>query len=246
MPELKRATLLVGFVAAVVVVAILAVSKSRFKPRHISRTPQHILMVDTESSTSVSEDQNHSDESDRSPPKKLRWPRLAKKLMLPLNVINRIEKFVFFIGYPRSGHSILGSFMDAHPHVAIAHEFMLFVKWKYFSNRQKESGVDNPFFQNRTFLFNTLYGRSYLDAAKGLRSDHHNAAKKNYTLEVDYPWQGKYDKYISVIGDKSGGMTTNVFLDAPKAFPRYLTELRKTVEIPVSYTHLTLPTNREV
>ena len=241
MPELKRATVLVGFVAAVVVVAILAVSESRFrfsKPRHISRTPQQSRIVDTESSTGTSEDQN---DSNWSPPKSLRWPSLGKKLKdagptLPLNVINRIEKFVFFIGYPRSGHSILGSFMDAHPHVAIAHEFMLFAKWKHLSNEQEESGIDNPFFQNRTFLFNTLYGRSYLAAAKGLRSDHRQAAK-NYTLEVDYPWQGKYDNYISVIGDKSGGTTTNVFLDAPKAFPRYLTELRKTVEIPIKVIH---------
>ena len=43
-------------------------------------------------------------------------------IMLRINgqtqeVINHIEKFVFFVGYPRSGHSIVGSLMDAYPHM---------------------------------------------------------------------------------------------------------------------------------
>ena len=40
---------------------------------------------------------------------------------LPTNVTRGIKKFVFFAGYARSGHSIIGALMDAHPHVVIAH-----------------------------------------------------------------------------------------------------------------------------
>src|SRR5687767_7508658 len=34
----------------------------------------------------------------------------------------RVSSYVFFVGYPRSGHSLVGSLLDAHPDMAIAHE----------------------------------------------------------------------------------------------------------------------------
>lgn len=154
--------------------------------------------------------------------------------ILPGEVIANLEKFIFFVGYPRSGHSILGSLLDAHPHVAIAHEFMLFGNWEFFSERQRKSGIANPFFMNRTLLFNVLYRQSYW-SARGTRSE--NQAPKNYTLNVDYPWQGTYDTYLNVIGDKSGGMTSNIYLNSSKAFSRYLRELRQTVKVPLKVIH---------
>ena len=72
---------------------------------------------------------------------------------LTKDVIDGIKMFVMFIGYPRSGHSIVGSLMDAHPHMVIANEFMLLRNWKYFSDRQKESGEANPFYQNKAYLW---------------------------------------------------------------------------------------------
>ena len=48
---------------------------------------------------------------------------------LSQNVIDGVKKFVIFIGYPRSGHSIVGSFMDAHPHMVIT---QLFARGWYF------------------------------------------------------------------------------------------------------------------
>ena len=33
-----------------------------------------------------------------------------------------IETYCMFVGYPRSGHSIVGSFLDAHDKIIIAHE----------------------------------------------------------------------------------------------------------------------------
>lgn len=33
-----------------------------------------------------------------------------------------VEKFVQFIGFPRSGHSLIGSIIDAHPEAVISHE----------------------------------------------------------------------------------------------------------------------------
>lgn len=36
--------------------------------------------------------------------------------------IKSIEKYCMFVGYPRSGHSLVGSLLDAHPNIVIAHE----------------------------------------------------------------------------------------------------------------------------
>ena len=41
---------------------------------------------------------------------------------LPQSVIDGVKTFVFFIGYARSGSSIVASFMDAHPHAVVSHE----------------------------------------------------------------------------------------------------------------------------
>ena len=33
-----------------------------------------------------------------------------------------LETYCMFLGYPRSGHSLVGALLDAHPDVIIAHE----------------------------------------------------------------------------------------------------------------------------
>ena len=144
------------------------------------------------------------------------------------DIINKVEKFVFFIGYPRSGHSIVGSFMDAHPHMVIAHEFMLFKKFRRSSN-------GNPLLQDKDYLFNALYRSSVRDSMMGWRSEGRD--EKNYTLSVDSPWMGKYNGHISVIGDKSGGMTANIYIEAPEEFTAHYNQLQKTVGIPIKIIH---------
>ena len=42
---------------------------------------------------------------------------------LSQSAVEGVEKYVFFAGYPRSGHSMIGSVMDAHPNMVIAHEY---------------------------------------------------------------------------------------------------------------------------
>ena len=158
--------------------------------------------------------------------------RLKGVSKLPQDVVERVEKLVFFIGYQRSGHSIVGSFMDAHPHMVIAHEFMLFTKWK---EMDEQYGTVNPLRSKRN-LFNTLNMDSLADAEHGWRSGQLN--NKNYTLAIDSSWQGRYDGFIRVIGDKSGGSTTTVYTSSPKKFERYLTELRETVGIPIRVLHV--------
>ena len=159
----------------------------------------------------------------------------AGNIYLSSDVIDKVEKFVFFIGYQRSGHSIIGSFMDAHPHMIIAHEFMLFNKWKEMDEAFEESGVPNKLRDKKT-LFNLLYKDSYEDAEHGWRSS--QMKNKNYTLTIDSGWQGRFNRYISIIGDKSGGATTTVYTSSPQRFRRYFTQLNETVKIPIRVLHV--------
>ena len=161
---------------------------------------------------------------------------LSNGSTLPTDVIDHIEKFVFFVGYPRSGHSIVGSLMDSHPHMVIANEFMLFRNWKYYSERQKATDEDNPFLNDQEKLFNAIYRRSNYDVEKGFRSE--TNTKKNYTLHVNHSWQGKFDRYITVIGDKSGSSTCDNYLSSSEAFTRYLEELQTTLTVPIRVIHV--------
>src|SRR5690349_21009491 len=38
------------------------------------------------------------------------------------NLYGDVERFCLFVGYPRSGHSLIGSLLNAHHEVVIAHE----------------------------------------------------------------------------------------------------------------------------
>ena len=140
------------------------------------------------------------------------------------DVIEGVEKFVFFIGYPRSGHSIIGSMMDAHPDMVIAHEFMLFKKW------QGQQAL-----KSKANLLNALYRRSLLDATEGWRTM--NKDSKGYTLQMEQSWQGRFRK-LKVIGDKSGGMVGRLYTKNPEDVQRSYREIADTVKIPVQVLHV--------
>ena len=120
---------------------------------------------------------------------------------LSQSVVEGVEKFVFFVGYPRSGHSIIASVMDAHPDIVIAHEHFL------FSECASQLEVGASIFENKTQLFNELYKNSYRSSKCGWRSD--SNTRKGYNLNVGSQWQGTFRR-LRVIGDKSGGKTTHV------------------------------------
>ena len=43
--------------------------------------------------------------------------------VLPQDVINNVRIFFVFLGYPPSGHTILGALMDALPNMVISHQY---------------------------------------------------------------------------------------------------------------------------
>ena len=115
---------------------------------------------------------------------------------LSLSNVSSVEKFVFFVGYARSGHSMIGSVIDAHPDMVIAHEYFLFDKCIDMLKQGKDM------FEDKVKLFNSLYVNSFLTAKCGWRSGANSA--KGYNFKMNLHWQGTFNR-LSVIGDKSGG-----------------------------------------
>lgn len=74
--------------------------------------------------------------------------QLKSKFMLPQYVINHdhVKTFVFFLGHSHSGHSIIGSLMDSHPHMVISHEVGIF--------RKLSEGAITP---NKKVIFNAIW-----------------------------------------------------------------------------------------
>ena len=138
---------------------------------------------------------------------------------LPQEVIDGVKTFVFFIGYQRSGSSIMSSLMDAHPHTVVSYQY-----GNVFTDNKKS-------LTDKNYLFNELYRKSQKDAASGDRSESIQA--KNYSLHVPSQWQGKYDRHISLIGNKNAGKTVAIYVSSPSTFIRRYKMLQKSIGVPM-------------
>lgn len=138
--------------------------------------------------------------------------------------VSSVEKFIFFVGYPRSGHSIIGSMLDAHPEIIIAHEYDLFRQWA-----EKYKHCD------RRCLYDILYRNSHDNALHGWRNA--SSAKKGYTLEMAHAWQGAF-RSLKIIGDKSGAMTARQYSSSPSEFVKNYNRLEQAVRIPIRAFHV--------
>ena len=120
--------------------------------------------------------------------------------------VEQVETFIFFLGHARSGHSIVGSILDAHSHVILAHEANLFL------TLNEDLSSKRPQYNNKSVIFNALWKNSFDSSTSGLRTEEGKAHKKGYTLAIDGLYQGTFVAPIQVIGDKSGGHTTGLFI----------------------------------
>jgi len=138
---------------------------------------------------------------------------------LPQLIISGVKKFVFFIGHCRSGHSIVGSILDGHPHIVISHESKIFRRLA-----KTPSKID------KSYIFNTIWTSAYMSAREsGIRTIRSRANGKGYTLAVGGLYQGEYESYIEVIGEKKAELTTELFLDSPTRLEGVINKLRATV-----------------
>lgn len=134
--------------------------------------------------------------------------------------MNGVEAFVFFVGWQRSGHSIIGSLLDGHPDVIVAHEFFLISSLHRYILR----------FDGRPLLFNQLLANSYRDSRDGARSGFHN--EKGYNLKLPNSWQGHFRK-LRVIGDKTAGDVTSMYARNSTVFDYLVDRLSAVVKVPL-------------
>ena len=128
------------------------------------------------------------------------------------HTFSEVETYCTFIGYSRSGHSLIAALLDAHPNIVMAHELRAV---KYV---QSDFGRDSLYYL--LFQMTRIRGHSWMRGG-------------GYTYDVPGQWQGSFKK-IRVIGDKHGGFT----VDTLAANPELLQKLRDVVKVPVRFIHV--------
>jgi hypothetical protein len=123
----------------------------------------------------------------------------------------RVATFCLFIGYPRSGHSLVGAMLNAHRHAVISHELDA-PKWVL-------AGC------TRDVLYSRILARASWFNLRGNRS--------NYEYQIPNRWQGRFEA-LRVIGDKRGGSAA-LWLGQ---HPDLLQRLRTTVGVPIRLVHV--------
>jgi Sulfotransferase family len=127
-------------------------------------------------------------------------------------LFDQVERYCMFVGYPRSGHSLIGSLLDAHPDMVIAHE--LDVLRLLSLNFDRDQLYALILANEQSF---TAAGRHWLGS--------------DYT--VPGGWQGDFRRLL-VIGDKKGGRSTGRLRNRPDLLDR----LRQTVGVPLRVVHV--------
>ena len=109
---------------------------------------------------------------------------------LDTKIWDKVKLVVLFIGYERSGHSLVGSLLDAHPNIVIADELHTVKTWQSFPKEDK----------TRNTLFQALYSNSYKMSQRGERSSKNCISTLGgYKYQVPNQWQGRFDKNIQVL-----------------------------------------------
>ncbi len=126
---------------------------------------------------------------------------------------SELEGFCFFIGYARSGHTLVSTLLNAHPEVVIAHELdaARFVRHGF----------------RRSQLFSLLLQRDQQFGENG-------RTWSGYQYEVPGQFQGRFER-LRVIGDKRARATVLQIAQQP----RLLERVRRVVRVPIRVVHVT-------
>jgi len=128
------------------------------------------------------------------------------------DLFSDISSYCQFIGYPRSGHTLVYALLNAHPDVVLSNELGAL--------RFLDLGF------SRAQLFSLILRADRRFAERGYRF-------QGYEYQVPRQWQGRFRR-LRVIGDKDGGRdTTRLGKD-----PARLERLRGRVAIPVRFIHV--------
>jgi hypothetical protein len=128
-------------------------------------------------------------------------------------VFEDVKFYCMFVGYPRSGHSLVGSLLDAHPNMVLAHE------------------LDALRYLAAGFSRNQIF---WLILQREVEFGRAGRTWRGFDYSVPNQWQGRFER-IFVIGDKKGGRSTVRLRDAPQQ----LAQLKRTIGLPIKLIHVT-------
>jgi hypothetical protein len=115
---------------------------------------------------------------------------------------DHLRCFCTFIGNTRSGHSLVGALIDAHPNALIAHEIDVFGPSPENRRAGRLAAVD------RIELFDTLVRASEEQARRGRRAARRGRDGARYSVSYAVPgqFQGSFTE-LHVVGNKRGQRT---------------------------------------
>jgi hypothetical protein len=107
--------------------------------------------------------------------------------------LDEAETFVQFVGFPRSGHSLIGSILDAHPHALISHELDAMGLFRHGLSEEA--------------VFALIAGNTEAFERNGRWWN-------GYSYAIEGGYGGRADP-VKVIGDKKGDWAVRWFLKDP-------------------------------
>jgi hypothetical protein len=123
-----------------------------------------------------------------------------------------VQRYCMFVGYPRSGHSLIGALLNVHPNITIAHEMDLL--------RYLQVGV------SRAQLLAMLWRRNEAFLRGGSHWEGYNYSVPSQAHDGNEP--------VRVIGDKKGGTSALRVLAQPDLLDKLHTKLR----LPIHVVHV--------
>ena len=134
---------------------------------------------------------------------------------LPVATFADLERYCLFIGYPHSGHSIIGAILNAHSEAVVSNELRDF-RYLWEGAAREE-------------LFTAILEHDRQWTRDG------SIGGGGYSYAVPGQWQGRYSR-LRVLGDKGGGKLSEVLL---KKDPRLLEKMRSWIGLPLRLVHIT-------
>ena len=148
----------------------------------------------------------------RAPDLATSWVQATREARRHRELFAGVETYCMFIGYPRSGHSLVGSLLDAHRHAVIAHELDAL---SYLGRRF-----------GRPQVWALILDRNAAFGERGRRWT-------NYDYTIPGQHQGQWDK-LRVIGDKKGGTSTRRLCVEPQLLDVVLDRM----QVPTRFIHV--------
>ncbi len=127
---------------------------------------------------------------------------------------DEVSTYVMFVGHARSGSTLVGSLLNAHPDAVLAHELDAL--------RYVKTGLGR----------NQLY-QLIIESDRRFTAERASLTKQNYSFGVPGMWQGRH-RHLRVVGDKHAGTATREL----RARPELLDKLNEVTGVPIRLVHV--------